>query len=68
MTECIIANTNEEYRSAALLFKEYATGLNIDLSFQHFDDELFNLKTMYSTPEGGLLFVKPAMNILAALA
>ena len=49
------ANTDAEYKQAALLFKEYADWLKIDLSFQHFDDELVGLKTMYGEPEGGII-------------
>jgi GNAT superfamily N-acetyltransferase len=41
-----------------LLFKEYAEWLNIDLSFQYFDDELMELKTMYGEPEGGIILCK----------
>ena len=58
MVEYIIANTDEEYRNAAILFKEYAAWLSIDLSFQYFDEELMVLKTMYGTPEGGIIFCK----------
>jgi len=58
MTEYIIVYTDEEYKHAAMLFKEYAAWLNIDLSFQHFDDELMEIKTMYGLPEGGIILCK----------
>jgi putative acetyltransferase len=58
MVDYLIANTDEEYCNAAILFKEYAAWLNIDLSFQHFEEELMQLKTMYGTPEGGIILCK----------
>ena len=58
MINYINANTDEDYSNAAILFKEYAALLNIDLSFQQFDDELMNLKTMYVAPEGGIILCK----------
>ena len=58
MADHILANTDEEYRNAAILFKEYAAWLNIDLGFQHFEEELMQLKTMYGTPEGGIILCR----------
>jgi ribosomal protein S18 acetylase RimI-like enzyme len=52
------AATDFEYAHAVMLFKEYAQWLNIDLSFQHFDDELLSLKTMYAAPNGGIVLCK----------
>lgn len=54
----LIAGTDLEYTYAVILFKEYAQWLNIDLSFQHFDDELLSLKTMYAAPNGGIVLCK----------
>lgn len=54
----LIAGTDLEYTHAVTLFKEYAQWLNIDLSFQHFDDELLSLKTMYAAPNGGIVLCK----------
>jgi putative acetyltransferase len=56
--QIIIANSNTEYAKAAILFQEYATWLNIDLSFQKFDDELQQLKEMYALPNGAILLAK----------
>lgn len=58
MADYIIANSAEEYINAAKLFKEYAAWLNIDLSFQNFEDELNELKTMYAAPGGGIIVCK----------
>lgn len=68
MFNYIIANTNEAYRHAALLFKEYAAWLNIDLSFQHFDDELKELKTMYAGPDGGIILCETENKFIACVA
>lgn len=58
MVSYIIADTKEEYEIAAALFKEYASWLNIDLGFQHFDEELISLQTMYCTPNGSIILCK----------
>ena len=58
MINYINVNTDEDYSNAAILFKEYAQWLNMDLSFQQFDNELINLKTMYVAPEGGIILCK----------
>lgn len=58
MHEFILASTKEEYDAAAALFKEYAAWLNIDLCFQHFDEELLQLDTMYALPVGGIILAR----------
>jgi carbonic anhydrase len=58
MVNYINAESEEEYTTAAGLFKEYSEWLNIDLSFQHFDEELLSLKTMYGAPNGGIVLCK----------
>lgn len=58
MVEIVIVNTEIEYAAAAILFKEYALWLNIDLGFQNFDEELLHLKEMYSFPNGAILLSK----------
>ena len=46
------------YKQAALLFSAYANGLNIDLSFQHFESELETLNLMYALPFGMIFLCK----------
>jgi ribosomal protein S18 acetylase RimI-like enzyme len=49
------AETPEEVALAAALFREYAASLGVDLSFQHFDEELASLPGDYAPPGGRLL-------------
>lgn len=68
MNNIIIANTNEHYQAAILLFKEYAAWLNIDLCFQNFDAELQQLNEMYEAPHGIILLCKTDDNYTACVA
>jgi putative acetyltransferase len=54
-TTLLSANTEDHWEAGRLLFKEYALSLNIDLCFQHFEDELKTLPTHYAKPRGTLL-------------
>jgi carbonic anhydrase len=67
MINYLRAYTDEEYKNAALLFKEYAAWLNIDLSFQHFDDELIDIRTMYGLPDGGIILCKYGNEFIACV-
>ncbi len=55
MLRIIHAERNEDLRHARRLFEEYAASLGIDLSFQHFDEELAHLPGDYAPPAGRLL-------------
>ena len=68
MPEYNLVQTDDEYKAAALLFKEYAAWLGIDLSFQHFEEELENLKTMYNAAAGGIILCKEAGSYIACVA
>lgn len=55
MNSIIKANTEQHFKEAILLFKEYAAWLNIDLCFQNFEEELKSLNEMYAAPLGVIL-------------
>ena len=58
MPEIVTAATTEDFAAAAELFREYAEWLNIDLSFQHFEEELLQIKEMYAHPYGAVILSK----------
>ncbi len=68
MADYLIAKTNEDYKTAASLFKEYAAWLNIDLGFQHFEKELKGLKEMYAEADCGIILCKKENNFIACVA
>ena len=68
MPEIVKAITDQDYEAAALLFTEYAEWLNIDLCFQHFDEELVNLKEMYAAPYGAIMLCKKNTEYVACVA
>ena len=68
MPDYLHVNTVEEYAAAADLFRQYAAWLKIDLSFQHFEEELTELKKMYSAPFGGIILCKKEMDYVGCIA
>ena len=68
MADYILANTEEHYKVAAVLFKEYADQLNIDLGFQRFEEELQELKEMYNPKNGGIILCKNNGEYIACVA
>jgi putative acetyltransferase len=68
MKEFITANTDKEYAAAAILFSEYAAAININLDFQHFDNELATLQQMYAVPQGGIILCREAAAYIACVA
>jgi putative acetyltransferase len=50
--------TLDDIDTAAELFREYATGLDIDLAYQDFEDELESLPGAYAPPRGVLLLAE----------
>ena len=54
----LIAETENDFSDAKLLFLEYAEELNIDFCFQDFDKELNEIAVQYHPPSGVLLLMK----------
>lgn len=65
MPDYYFATTDTDYAEAEALFKEYAAWLNIDLGFQHFEEELKQLKTMYGKPFGGIILCSNGSECIA---
>jgi putative acetyltransferase len=55
MLEIRPATSADEIETARTLFREYAAGLDVNLSFQNFDEELATLPGAYAPPDGRLL-------------
>lgn len=59
-----IATEPETFATAKQLILDYSVSLGLDLSFQHFDDELARLAVEYAAPHGALILAtvegKPA--------
>jgi GNAT superfamily N-acetyltransferase len=68
MIDFYLAKTDEDYAAARLLFSEYAQAININLDFQHFDEELDGLKKMYAPPYGGIILAKDAAETIGCVA
>jgi ribosomal protein S18 acetylase RimI-like enzyme len=66
--ELIQATTDEQIEAARELFKEYASGLAIDMCFQSFDHELQTLPGKYATPDGRLLLAYAENELAGCIA
>jgi GNAT superfamily N-acetyltransferase len=52
MLTLVEVNSEEDYALAVSPFKEYAAQLTVDLAFQNFNEELFNIRKQYGRPDG----------------
>jgi len=68
MPEYFTARTDEHFRAASSLFREYADWLNIDLGFQNFEKELEKLRSMYNDEDGGIILVTENSDYIACVA
>lgn len=68
MFKIITVYTEAKYAAASALFKEYAAWLNIDLSFQNFEEELLQLKEMYSEPTAAIFLLKQENEFIGCVA
>jgi ribosomal protein S18 acetylase RimI-like enzyme len=51
-------NTDEDWAQSRVLVLELAASINVDLSFQNFDEEVADLRRMYGPPKGCLLLAE----------
>lgn len=58
----------EEIDAARALFKDYAAGLGLDLSFQDFEAELAGLPGDYAPPRGALLLAHATGDLAGCVA
>lgn len=56
--QIVDARSREDFDAARQLFLDYAATLGVDLGFQHFDDEVAGIETIYAPPTGALLLLK----------
>ena len=58
MPEFITAATEEDYREARVLLREYEAEIEVDLCFQEFEEELKTLDRVYGSPGGRFLLLR----------
>jgi N-acetylglutamate synthase-like GNAT family acetyltransferase len=62
------AATPEEWAEAQRLVREYAASLDVDLSFQNFEQELQHFTTEYAAPRGAFILAEEAGQYVACIA
>jgi putative acetyltransferase len=58
--QIVDVGSSDDFDAARELFRRYATALGVDLGFQHFDDEVAAIESIYAPPTGALLLLKEA--------
>lgn len=67
MIDFYLADTDQDYIAAKILFEAYAASIQISLDFQHFEDELAGLNKMYAAPFGGIVLAKDGDEIIGCV-
>lgn len=62
------ARERDEIGVVRAMFEEYAASLDVDLCFQHFDEELAQLPGYYAPPRGCVLFAETSEGIAGCVA
>ncbi len=68
MSSFLTATTASEYAAAGDMFRAYAAAININLDFQHFEEELSGLSKMYSPPQGGIILARDHESVIGCVA
>ena len=68
MPEFITAATEEDFRQARTLLREYEDFVEVDLCFQGFEEELRNRERVYGPPGGRLLLLRQGKQIAGCIA
>ena len=68
MPEFIIARTEEDYREARVLLREYEAASEVGLCFQGFEEEVEILERMYGPPGGRFLLVQAGDGVAGGVA
>ncbi len=68
MPQFIIAETEDDYREARVLLREYEAESEVDLCFQGFDEEVETLERAYGPPGGRFLLVRAGDRVAGCVA
>ncbi len=68
MPEFITAATEEDYREAKALLREYEAEIEVDLCFQGFEEEIQALERVYGPPGGRFLLLRQGKRTAGCVA
>lgn len=63
MVELTEGKSDEDFKTAIQLFKEYAAQIGVDLEFQNFTNEIQNIEIQYSRPKGIIFIARNDKNL-----